>query len=81
MRVVVEKDSEEQSADDELRDEWLRHPFTINRRDALKRDAEKQFRNLMGACEKSSDPEVRGQYRQYVELQAMAIVFERGGKK
>jgi hypothetical protein len=81
VRVEVQKQSEEQSADEELREEWLRHPFTQSRREALEREAGKQLTELFGACEKSTDPEVRGQYRRYIELSAMAIVFKRGGKK
>lgn len=67
--------------DDDVREEWLRHPFTLNRKEALKKEANLQQKVLFGACSKSTDAEVRGQYMRYLELESEALIFERGGKK
>jgi hypothetical protein len=66
---------------DDLREDWLRHPFTLSRKEALKKDADIQRKVLFGACGESSDPKVRGHYAKFLELEAQVLIFERGGKK
>ena len=73
--------SEEDDDRDELRSEWLRHGFTERLRNYAVKAERLQLAELMGACAKSSDPEVRAQYERYVERKATVVVFERGGKK
>lgn len=66
---------------DDIRDEWLRHPFTLSRKEALKKEALLQRNQLHAVCSTSSDPEVRGHYAKYLELEAQVVIFDRGGKK
>lgn len=75
------KDPDDLTADAEILEEWLRHPFTQARLSGLKREVERQRKIFFQACESSTDPKVQAEYVRFIERQAIALVFESGGKK
>ncbi len=81
MKVEVHQKSEEDAERDDARSEWLRHPFTQSLKQHAERSVKDQLDQLLSACSKSSDPEVRSEYQKYVERKATLVLFERGGKR
>ena len=52
--------------------EWARHPYTKKMIEAVERRANGAMTNLMSACAKSSDPEVRAKHSSYLEAKGLA---------
>ncbi len=65
----------------ELRADWLAHPYTLGWLKASQENAEKAKKQLFADCSKSDDAVVRAAYAKYIELEVVAEWFRTGGKK
>ncbi len=52
----------------ELREEWLRHPWTQAQKRAYEKKRDEAYKSLVTACRNSSDPKVIGAYAHYEQI-------------
>ena len=77
-KIVVQKPSDEENEFDEEKQAWLQNPMTNAVRESVLKNMRVMLTNLLGACGKSTDPEVRGFHAQYHELKVMLAMLEEG---
>lgn len=78
MKVTVPKRNEEEDELDEEKQAWLQNPMTNAVRESVRKNVRIQQSELFAACMKSTDPDVRGAYMKYRELQVMQAMLEEG---
>lgn len=64
-----------------LRRDWLQHEYTLGWSKSADSDAAISKKHLMGACARSTDPEVRGAYNKWLELETISVFLKNGVKK
>jgi hypothetical protein len=64
-----------------LRRDWLQHEYTLGWSRSADKDAENARKLMLSCCARSTDPEVRGAYNKWLELETISVFLKNGAKK